>query len=897
MKTLFSLILLSTLSFFVSPLFAQKIEPLKYFASDIALFHYNDKDLHLHFSNSSTFTGPTNYSYSSYPSPQGVTSGDFDGDCRSDIAYYNGSTVYVYLKSVLPGIFVTPPIQFVVSQGYGNVLGITSGDYNGDGRDDIAVFKQRSYSNTTRNLIIVYIARGHSGMSSYVSFEFLQQFNENNNKHIEGITSGNFDGDADNYDDIAFYRANDTNGIKNLIKVAISHGTWFEFRANSFTYGGDNFYGITSGDYTGDGKDDVAIYRPRTGTIIKDVVCVFRSTEDNFALLQEFHNSNLSYDIKSITSGDFDNNGLEDISFVKYKSDTKYNYIYAYKSLYGNPPYFDYMTQFTNYDAGKQVFAIRGGRYDMIPSASAFEKVNGIFKSHGINYFPIGWYSDSDCTRVRDIASCSYVNTVMPYLHPNPDPDCVHYLDSAQVVSLLRIEPLNVIIEMSRQAIINNNHTPIIYRVNNCEGHNRLLGWNIYDEPYDPDPAVNLSPSYLQPFYTTIHQQDNFHPNFDHDIFLVEGYDGWLISQNNRYYTEACDIAMWDRYPLIPGLPNLPSEIRQVAESAHDLLITIRREQQPSPMIIKKPMPIIAVLQGYGEFDKDGNQNFPGPPDERRDPSVEEVRYMTYTSIAHGARGILFYTYNRASSIVEDRVEAIIQEIKTITPDGLDTLIMNKPYSHFVRSNRDDEDSDGDGRIDINYFLRKNDTNHYSLIVVNDCNSNKSVEFTLLPFTNISDVDTLRDNTVGLTNRANPTIISSNKFSDTFTRFDVHIYLITGSGYLAKSAFPYSENVDDKSTNFEIPLDYQLSQNYPNPFNLTTTIRYSIAKTGKISLTIFNLQGQEVKTLVNELKPMGSYSVGWDATTNDGNEATSGIYILQMKSGDFMKSQKISLIK
>ena len=108
---------------------ASQVFAQKYFTNDIVLFHSNDKDLDLYFSNDSAFTGPTNYPYSSYPSPIGVTSGDFDGDCRSDIAYYNGSTVYVYLKSVTPGHFVTPPIQFVVSQGYGNILGITSGEF------------------------------------------------------------------------------------------------------------------------------------------------------------------------------------------------------------------------------------------------------------------------------------------------------------------------------------------------------------------------------------------------------------------------------------------------------------------------------------------------------------------------------------------------------------------------------------------------------------------------------------------------------------------------------------------------------------------------------------------------------------------------------------------------
>ena len=80
---------------------------------------------------------------------------------------------------------------------------------------------------------------------------------------------------------------------------------------------------------------------------------------------------------------------------------------------------------------------------------------------------------------------------------------------------------------------------------------------------------------------------------------------------------------------------------------------------------------------------------------------------------------------------------------------------------------------------------------------------------------------------------------------------------------------------------------------YPNPFNPTTTISFSVIHTSSfVTLEIFNIRGQKVKTLVNEYKPIGKYSVVWNA-----EDKASGIYFIKIKSGDIQQFKKIVLIK
>ncbi len=83
-----------------------------------------------------------------------------------------------------------------------------------------------------------------------------------------------------------------------------------------------------------------------------------------------------------------------------------------------------------------------------------------------------------------------------------------------------------------------------------------------------------------------------------------------------------------------------------------------------------------------------------------------------------------------------------------------------------------------------------------------------------------------------------------------------------------------------------------LSQNYPNPFNPTTTIRYELSANSVVSLKVYDVLGREVKTLVNEFKPAGTYAVEFDASG-----LASGVYFYRIKAGVFTSMKKMLLVK
>jgi len=90
----------------------------------------------------------------------------------------------------------------------------------------------------------------------------------------------------------------------------------------------------------------------------------------------------------------------------------------------------------------------------------------------------------------------------------------------------------------------------------------------------------------------------------------------------------------------------------------------------------------------------------------------------------------------------------------------------------------------------------------------------------------------------------------------------------------------------------DIPNTYALEQSYPNPFNPTTMINFSVPESGLVTMKVFNILGQEVAELVNDVKAAGSYEVSFDASN-----LTTGMYIYKIQSGNFSSTKKMLLIK
>ena len=143
-----------------------------------------------------------------------------------------------------------------------------------------------------------------------------------------------------------------------------------------------------------------------------------------------------------------------------------------------------------------------------------------------------------------------------------------------------------------------------------------------------------------------------------------------------------------------------------------------------------------------------------------------------------------------------------------------------------------------------------------------------------------------------------PGVIMASIFYETWT---IHCHWFEITGITA---------TDDTSGDDPLPTRYNVFQNYPNPFNETTTIHYTLPygerntengtwEANHITLKIFNILGQEVRTLIDEFQEVGYYTVTWNGTDNSGRVMASGVYFcrLSVNSGQWSETKKMVLLK
>ncbi len=94
-----------------------------------------------------------------------------------------------------------------------------------------------------------------------------------------------------------------------------------------------------------------------------------------------------------------------------------------------------------------------------------------------------------------------------------------------------------------------------------------------------------------------------------------------------------------------------------------------------------------------------------------------------------------------------------------------------------------------------------------------------------------------------------------------------------------------------------LPTAYSLDGNYPNPFNAKTIISFALPQESHVSLDIYNILGQKVKTLVSGTLPAGYHKQEWDGTDQNGLGASSGVYLYKLKANDFTRVNRMTLVK
>ena len=113
--------------------------------------------------------------------------------------------------------------------------------------------------------------------------------------------------------------------------------------------------------------------------------------------------------------------------------------------------------------------------------------------------------------------------------------------------------------------------------------------------------------------------------------------------------------------------------------------------------------------------------------------------------------------------------------------------------------------------------------------------------------------------------------------------------IVTGRAIKFTTGSMYTTNVGDGN---KLPSEFSMSQNYPNPFNASTTVKFSLATSGHVTIDIFNILGEKVSRLTDGDFSAGPHSVIWNAS-----EATSGVYFYRIVAGDKSVTKRMTLLK
>ncbi|MEZ5359129.1 MAG: M6 family metalloprotease domain-containing protein [Candidatus Zixiibacteriota bacterium] len=140
---------------------------------------------------------------------------------------------------------------------------------------------------------------------------------------------------------------------------------------------------------------------------------------------------------------------------------------------------------------------------------------------------------------------------------------------------------------------------------------------------------------------------------------------------------------------------------------------------------------------------------------------------------------------------------------------------------------------------------------------------------------------------------------SSSPSSDSYSGAEslVSVTNISASASTMTADFMVSLAADVDDDGNQLPSAFGLEQNYPNPFNPTTKIRFTLAQSGDISLKIYNVLGEQVKTLEESNLPAGTYERVWDGTTSYGEPSPSGIYFYELTADENSEVRKMLLVK
>lgn len=620
--------------------------------------------------------------------------------------------------------------------------------------------------------------------------------------------------------------------------------------------------------------------------------------------------------IHAIAVEDFNDDGNDDILVYgsngygnNDKLDTNQNARMFLYSGYGTGNFSYAKTVLYN---ERQVIAATAGRYSR--PEYAFMEDNGNL------YFPLWWYhhiignhasssvKQQYLNDFNEFVSEGIMNGANLYAHSNwvkpTDTNITTYLNNSGSLKInlgTQIKQGFRYLDVNYWSDISSYHSYyytnfydsdyIGSRVNTFKSRNEIWGWYLEDEPSSIWKGYSATYYKLGEAYDYIKGQDSYNKR----ISIVDNFVGWY-EKGIAYFLPNIDVAMWEDYPNSYGSSNNEFSFRaQTSQLVADLAY---RAYKFKPNVTSMK-PIIGVLQaeeGTGIVESD----------------LDDYRYMIYTSLIHGSRGLAFYSYHKANSAMKANVNSAITQLKNLNiPEiissevykGVSTQFENtystgQGYQKTAPYSALDKDSDSNTPqyfhqiIWINHAFRKQPDGYY-LLMVNDLNltfssnnGGKDKVIVTLPVS-ITKLEVFNFNN----NSWNNAFYSGKTFSADFQPWEVKFFRINGVG---TPPIPHTSKIASTSNVTEVYKKYSfnLSQNYPNPFNPSTSISYEIEHQDYVTLSVYNSIGQLVTTLVDGVKTAGIHQVIFNT-----HNLSSGIYFYRLASSSRTIYKKMLLVK
>jgi hypothetical protein len=137
-------------------------------------------------------------------------------------------------------------------------------------------------------------------------------------------------------------------------------------------------------------------------------------------------------------------------------------------------------------------------------------------------------------------------------------------------------------------------------------------------------------------------------------------------------------------------------------------------------------------------------------------------------------------------------------------------------------------------------------------------------------------------------------LIGEEETSRTAKRFDSKDNPTTNNRPVLRVTYTEPTAIEDLSKK---PDQFILFQNYPNPFNPVTNIRFQLSSISEVKLTVYNLMGERIKQLVNEIKSAGIFYVKWNGRNDSGTQVASGVYLYRLETNGFVNIKKMVLMR